>query len=172
MKKIIFSLLVLLISLDLSALEIGKVPPSVELSDDKGGRLDGSSWNSSEIKDKVLLMFYVDPDEKNMNEHVSTQIKEQEFDRTTYGSIAIINMKATWLPNFAIAKSLKKKQEKYPHTLYLKDLDKTLVDAWKLKDDSSNILCFDKDGSLLFEYQGKLEQKDVDKLINIIKTHI
>lgn len=172
MKKILLSFIVLLSTLNLYALELNKVPPVLELSGDKGGRLDGSAWSSHEIKDKVLLMFYVDPDEKNLNEHVSTQIKAQKFDRANYGSIAVINMAATWLPNFAIARSLKKKQEKYPDTLYLKDLDKSMLKAWTLKDDSSNVLCFDKDGTLLFEFQGKLAQSDIDQLIQIIKAHI
>ena len=69
----------------------------------------------------------VDPDESDLNNHVSEALKAEKFPLEKYGSIAIINMAATWLPNFALNMKLKSKQENYKNTVYVKDLQKILV---------------------------------------------
>ena len=53
-------------------LPIGEIPPTIVLKDDLGGRLDGTEWSSEElVSGKVLVLFYVDPDESDLNNHVS-----------------------------------------------------------------------------------------------------
>ena len=99
MKKTFFFLMVFL-SIPVQSTEI---LPLITLEKDLGGRLDGASWNSSEISGKTYVLFYVEPDEKNLNEHVADLINKENFSPVGYGSIGIINMAATWLPNFAIA---------------------------------------------------------------------
>ena len=42
-------------------LPLGEVPPLIELSGDKGGRINGESWSSSELQGKVFALFYADP---------------------------------------------------------------------------------------------------------------
>lgn len=154
------------------ALEVGKLPSPLILEGDTGGVLSGEAFSSKILKGKVHVLFYVDPDEKDLNEHVSAALKEQAFDRENYASVAIINMTATWLPNFAIASSLEAKQEKYPDTLYVKDLDSILVKEWDLKDDSSNIVLFAKDGKVLFIKKGKLDSEETLELISLIQDNI
>ena len=154
------------------ALEVGQLPSPLTLEGDNGGILSGEAFSSEILKDKVHVLFYVDPDEKDLNEHVSSALKEQAFDRSKYASVAIINMAATWLPNFAIASSLEAKQEKYPHTLYVKDLNSVLVKEWDLKDDSSNIVLFAKDGNVLFVKKGKLNNEETLELISLIQDNI
>jgi len=89
MKKL---LLLLLSALTLAALEVGKPAPEITLSGDQGGRLDGTAWSSSELKGKVHLLFYVDPDEKDLNNDFSDAIKAEALDRSRFASVAIINM--------------------------------------------------------------------------------
>lgn len=146
--------------------------PEVELSGENGGRLDGKAWNSSEIKGKVFAFFYVDPDEKDLNEAASKALSDAHFSLEKYASIAVINMAATWLPNFAIASSLKKKQEQYPDTLYLKDLKKVILDKWSLKDDSSNILIFDKKGNVVFKAMGKLSPVQIKEMLKAVNDNL
>jgi len=166
-------LTLLLLSLSLGlALELGKVPKPITLEGETGGVVSGEPFSSEILKDKVHVLFYVDPDEKEMNEHVSTALKKEAFDRSKYGSVAIINMAATWLPNFAIASKLEKKQKTYPDTLYVKDLDSILVKEWDLEDDSSNVVLFDKDGKVLFIKKGKLNSEETLELISLIQDHI
>ena len=154
------------------ALELGKLPKPINLKGEMGGILSGKPFSSDILKGKVHVLFYVDPDEKDLNEHVSTALKEKAFNRENYASVAIINMAATWLPNFAIASSLEAKQEKYPDTLYVKDLDSVLVKQWDLKDNSSNIVLFDKDGKVLFIKKGKLSNEETLELLSLIEDNI
>ncbi len=76
------------------------------------------------------------------------------------------------MPNFAIEAKLKKKQELYPDTLYVKDKKKVLVTAWSIADNSSDVMLFDKDGKLLYLFEGKLDEKEIAKVIQLIKDRV
>lgn len=165
-------LLPLLFSLSLSAVEIGHTLPAVTLDDDKGGRVTGEAWSSSELNGKVHLIFYVDPDEKDLNNELSDAVKAAEMDRSKYASVAIINMAATWKPNFAINAALKSKQEKFPHTIYVKDMDKHVVSAWSAADDNSDIIVLDKEGTVLFYHEGRVEGDQIKEVIKLIKDNM
>ena len=170
MKKIIAGAL---IAANLFAVNVGEKPKKVVIDGDNGGYVkDNSSWDSSMLKDKVYVMFYVDPDEKDKNERLAEALKKKHFDHTKFGSVAIINMAATWKPNFVIQKILESKQEKYKDTIYVMDKNKVLVDKWGLADDESDILLFDKDGKLLFYKAGRLSDEDIAKLIHIIEVKL
>ena len=162
-----------LLTLNLSALTIGEVAKEVTIEGDNGGMvLDGSAWNSSAIKDKVYVMFYVDPDEKDTNKEFSAILKEKKYDRSNYGSLAIINLAATWKPNFVIESILKDKQEEFPDTIYVKDKNSVLVNEWKVEDDASNILIFSKSGTVLFYKSGKMSEEDISNAIKIIEENL
>lgn len=165
-------LLPLLFSLSLSAVEIGQPLPGITLDNDKGGRVTGEAWSSSELQGKVHLLFYVDPDEKDLNNALSDAVKAAELDRSRYASVAIINMAATWKPNFAINAALKSKQEKFPHTVYVKDMDKYVVNAWGVADDNSDIIVIDKMGKVLFYHAGKVEGEQIKEVIALIKENM
>jgi uncharacterized protein len=154
------------------AIELGEVPPKVELQEKLGGRLDGTAWSSDELKGKVHVLFYVDPDEKDTNNDASEALDKEKFPVEKFQSVAIINMAATWMPNFAISMSIEEKQKRYPRTIYVRDYKKVLVDAWKIADDSSDVLAFDKQGKLLFRKDGKLSPEDIQKLLKAIKDNL
>jgi predicted transcriptional regulator len=171
-----FSILMILLlsALPLSAeLPIGEIPPNIVLEGDLGGRLDGSAWNSEElISGKVMVLFYVDPDESDLNNHVSDALKAENFPLDKYGSLGVANMGATWLPNFAINIKLKSKQAKHKATIYVKDLEKTFVKLWGLNDDDSDIILFGKDGKVLYSYDGKFSDAQVKELIQAVKDNL
>jgi YtfJ family uncharacterized protein len=171
-KAIIVVLAVFLITHLALAVEMGQVPPKVELKEKLGGRLDGTAWSSEEMKAKVHVLFYVDPDEKDTNNDASEALDKQKFPSEKFQSVAIINMAATWLPNFAISSSLKEKQERYPRTIYVRDYKKVIVNAWKIADDSSDVLAFDKEGKLIFRKDGKLTHEEIQTLIKVIKDNL
>jgi uncharacterized protein len=153
-------------------LQIGQVPKTVVLQDKQGGHLDGRPWSSEEIRDKVSVFFYVDPDERDLNNDASEALKKEAFPLDKYQSFAVMNMAATWLPNIAINRSLKKKQEQYPSTIYVRDNDKTLVEAWGLSDDNNCVLAFDKEGRLIFRKDGQLDEQEINTLIQAIRGHL
>ena len=150
-------------------LEVGQTPKAVELTGDLGGRLDGSPWSSKELTGKVHVVFYADPDEKDLNNETSDALRAENFPREKYQSFAIINMDATWLPNFAISSALEEKQKKYPNAIYVKDYDKILVKEWGLADDNNDVLAFDQNGKLIFMKAGKLTPEDIQKLVGLIR---
>jgi len=157
----------------LAELPIGEIPPKVILKDDLGGRLDGTQWSSEElVSGKVIVLFYVDPDESELNNHVSEALKAENYPREKYGSIGMANMAATWLPNFAINMKLKSKQEQYKKTVYVKDLDKTLVKEWGLSDDNSDVVVFGKDGSVLYSVDGKFTDAQVKEIVKVVRDNL
>jgi len=170
MKKIITTLL--LSTLATFALNIGEVPKEVMISGDNGGKVDGSAWSSSMLKDKVFVLFYVDPDKKEDSEKFVDALHAKNYDKEKYGSIAIINLKATWLPNFAIEKMLKKKQEAFPDTIYVKDKTKLLVSEWSLADDSINVILFNKKGELLYTHEGFIDEEETKNIFSLIEKEI
>lgn len=167
-------LVALFATLNLYALNVGKIPKEITLSGDNGGMVaDGSAWDSKSIKDKVYVMFYVDPDEKDVNEDFSQALKKKEYHKKgNYGTIAIINLAATWKPNFIIEKILKSKQKEFPTTIYVKDKNSVLVKKWKVADDNSDILIFDKTGKLIFYKAGKMKDTDMQKAFKLIEDNL
>ena len=170
MKKV-FLLLVLSASVSF-ALMLGQIPPSVIIDGKSGGQVDGNAWDSTMLNGKVYVLFYVDPDKKDLNEAFTEALHEKQFSYDKYGSVAIVNMAATWMPNFAIEMKLKAKQKKYPNALYVRDKKKVLVKKWALEDDNSDILVFSKSGKLIFQYAGKLNQDQIDKVISLIESNL
>lgn len=171
--KIKILLLSVLMALNLSAVTVGEVPSSIVIDGENGGMVqDGSAWSSSTVVDKVYVMFYVDPDEKDTNNEFSATLKEKKYDRANYGSLAVINLAATWKPNFVIESILESKQEEFPDTIYVKDKKSVLVNEWKVEDDASNILIFSKRGEVLFYKSGKMNKEDISNAINVIESNL
>jgi YtfJ family uncharacterized protein len=171
-KGLVFVLAVFLISQVAQAVDIGEIPPKVELKEKLGGRLDGKPWSSEELQGKVYVLFYVDPDERDTNNDTSEALYREKFPSDKFQSVAIINMAATWLPNFAISSFLKEKQKRYSTTIYVRDYKKVVVNAWKITDDSNDVLAFDKQGRLIFKKDGKLTEEEIKTLIGLIRDHL
>ena len=169
---LILVLAVVFLNLPAQAIEMGKVPPKVELKEKLGGRLDGTPWSSAELQGKLSVIFYVDPDEKDTNNDASEALNKQKYPEDKYQSFGIINMAATWMPNFAISSALKDKQKRYPKTIYVRDYKKVLVKEWNIADDSSDVLVFDKKGELIFRKDGKLSAAEIQTLLKVIREHL
>ena len=170
MKKIVLAGLIL--AVNSMAIEIGKVPEAVTISGKDGGRTDGKAWNASSLKGKVHILFYVDPDEKELNAALNNALKEKKYDRSKFASVAIVNMAATWMPNMAIEVKLKSKQKEFPATTYVRDRNKVLVKKWGLGDDNSDVLLFNKKGELIYKKFGKLSQNEITSLLDLIDKNL
>ncbi|WP_456453174.1 YtfJ family protein, partial [Hydrogenimonas sp.] len=135
----------------------------------EGGRVDGRPFDSQTLTGKVTVIFYVDPDKKSLNEDFTDALHAQRFDRAKYQSVAIVNMAATWMPNFAIASALKAKQEKYPDTIYVKDLHKKGVEVWNMADDDANFAVVSKEGKVLYMKSGKIPEDEYERIFRTIQ---
>ncbi|MDF1884006.1 transcriptional regulator [Sulfurimonas sp. SAG-AH-194-C21] len=167
-------LVALLATLNLSAITVGEIPKTVTIEGENGGNItDNSAWSSSSIKGNVYVVFYVDPDEKDTNDHFSQALKKKDYRKIgAFGSMAIINLAATWKPNFIIESILKDKQEEFKKTIYVKDKNSVLVNEWEVADDASNILIFDKTGKLLFYKSGRMSDEDMTKAFSLIEANL
>lgn len=154
------------------AIELGKVPTPVSIDGENGGKIDGTAWNSSMLKGKIYTVFYVDPDERDLNNPLADALKAKKYDRKKVNSVAIINLAATWLPNVILEAKLKEKQKIFPHTIYVKDKKKVLVKEWKLADDNSDILVFDKNGKLIYKKFGKVSDEEIKDVIALIEKNL
>jgi len=174
MKKwlTLFCAALLLPGFAFGTLPVGEKPPTVVLEGDKGERVNGGSWSSDELVGSVHILFYVDPDESDLNDATSEALKAADFDKEQFRSVAIINMDATWLPNAVIQMRLESKQEEYPNTVYVRDNQKVLVDEWRLADDSSDIVLFDRDGTVLFSVDGQLSDAQIQELLGLIRERM
>ena len=170
MKKIILGCL--LTAAGAMAIEVGNMPPSVTLSGANGGKVDGTPWRSSMLKGKVHILFYVDPDERKLNDALTKALKKRHFDRNKYASVAMINLAATWMPDAILESKLKDKQKEFPDTIYVKDKKKVVLKKWELADDNSDILLFDKQGRLIYKKFGKLSKEEIQQVLSLIEKNL
>src|SRR5512133_3067418 len=144
MKKTVLGvLLVLLWSVSIAVaaeLKVGEKASDFKLKDSTGKEY---SLIDPHFKGKVLYIAYVDPDEKDTNNHVEDALKKEReaggLDKTKYEGFGIVNLKASMMPNFLIKSAIKSKQEKTGATIIL-DLDYTILNLWGLKNDASNVV--------------------------------
>jgi predicted transcriptional regulator len=156
----------------LELLREGSRPPELLLDGENGGKLDGTPWDYRNYLGKIHLVFYVDPDERSDGEALEDALDAQKFKIGQVDSSALINMKATVLPNFMIGITLSAKQKKFPTTTYAKDFTKYLVKEWGLKDDAYNFIIFNKKGELIYRKTGKPSADEITAIIELIKKNL
>ncbi len=157
-----------------SPLVVGALPSTIVLDGPSGANVNGTAWTSDSIAKtgKVISLFYVDPEERKLNEDVELAYDNMHFSKEEHGSVAVINMAAAWYPNNLINRELTVKQAKFPRTTYVKDLKKSLVKEWDLQDDSVNIVVFGKDGKIIFIKKGPISPSEIPKLMALISANL
>jgi len=173
MKKYVCAVILVLTFLALTAwsaeLKVGDKAPGFSLKDSLGKVY---TLDSPEYKGRVMSIFYVSPDEKDLNNHVEDALlKDEGLDRkNTYKGLGITNLKASNMPNFIIKSVIKSKQEKTGAVILL-DYDYTILNLWGLKNNSSDVVVLDKERICRYIYKGKLPAEEVTKLISVIKEY-
>ncbi len=150
-------------------LKAGDKAPDFKLPDSTGKVY---SLASPEFQGKVLSVFYVDPDEKDLNAHVAeVLLKEPDLERNVrYTHLEIRNLKASKMPNFLIKSVVKNKQEKTGAVILLDDTY-TVLKKWGLKNHTSSLVILDKERICRYVYNGKLPRAEVDKVLQIIREY-
>ena len=175
MKKTVLALLLVLlwtVSAAFAAeLKVGDKASDFKLKDSTGKEY---SLDHPQFKGKVLYVAYVDPDEKDTNNHVEDALKKERdsggLDKARYEGFGIVNLEASMMPNFLLKSAIKSKQEKTGATIIL-DPDYTIIKHWGLKNDASNVVVLDKERICRYVYSGKLPQEELTKMIGIIKEY-
>ena len=174
MKKVITlcCAALLLPSFVFGPLPVWEKPSQVVLEGDQGNRVNGGSWSSDELVGAVHVLFYVDPDESDLNNAASDALKAEHFDKAQYRSVDIINMDATWLPNAVLQMRLESKQEEDPPNDLCAGQPDCWWRSWDLADDSSDIVLFDRDGTVLFSVDGQLTEVQIQELLGLIRERM
>lgn len=154
-------------------LKIGHKVPSTIIEGKNGGLVDSDKpFNVKHLAGKVQIIWYVDPDEKDLNDYAVERLRKEKFPLDQVGSVAIINFDATVIPNWILAKIIANSQDKNKNTLYVKDMKKILVKEWGMKDDSSNLVVLSENLKVLYWYGGKLDKKTTDQFLEVVRKHI
>lgn len=131
---------------------------------------DGKVYTMESWAGRVLLINYVDPDEADLNEHLSDAMKkakeEGRLKEETYKGIGIADCAATWKPDFAIRLIAGKKAEKFK-TVILFDYDAKLRGAWGLKKDTANVILLDKNRVCRAIVRGRVPDDQIEKLVQL-----
>ena len=152
-------------------LPVGSTPKTIVLQGEQGKLVDGGGpWKSDLFKGYVTILFYVDPDESDLNNAASEALKDANLPADQVRSVAVINMDATLLPNFLIQGKLEDKQKEYQNTLYVMDYKKVLVNEWGLGDHNSDVVIFDKQGKVLFSVDGQLNDSQIKQMLTAVKS--
>jgi len=139
---------------------IGKTVNNVQLRN-----ADDVAMSIPHFGQKVLAVFYNDPDAKDVNNPLSDAIKERKFPKEKYTGIGIANCADTWLPNSVIRYAAREKEKKYPGAVILIDDDHILSKAWELPngDDKAYIVIIGKD--LKIKYIKLVKNQEESKAI-------
>ncbi|NTW17970.1 MAG: hypothetical protein HGA41_11020, partial [Syntrophaceae bacterium] len=121
MKRIIvctFLAWMLSVSCASAELKVGDKATNFILKDSLGKEY---TLNSPEFKGRVVYVNYADVGSKDMNKHVDDALKKDPgIDRkNNYVGFGIANMKASFVPDFIIARVIKSKQEETGATILL-----------------------------------------------------
>ena len=131
---------------------------------------EGKDFSMASWAGKVLFVNYVDPDESDLNEHLSDAMKKAKdqglLKDETYKGIGIADCKATWKPDVLIRSIAGSKAKKF-NTVILFDYDATLRAAWGLEVDTSNVILLDKNRIVRVIVRGKVPESEVASIVQI-----
>ncbi|MDP4208030.1 MAG: YtfJ family protein [Bacteroidota bacterium] len=130
MKRVLFSLLFV------SALFAGQAFGQVGKSVSPLQLIDANDKPKAipSIGKKVIMIFYTDPDVKDVNDPLSEVVKAKGYPKDKYQAIGVANCKDTWIPNSGIRMKARQKEKQFPESLILLDENHTLAQAWGLGD--------------------------------------
>jgi predicted transcriptional regulator len=126
-------------------LTVGKAVSTVKIQNP-----DNAPATIPAIGQKVIAIFYTDPDVKDINEPLTEAIKAKKFSPDKYVGVGIANMADTWLPNSVIRYAGRQKQAKYPASVIMCDDKHILAKAWGLGDcdDVGYVIIIGKDSKV------------------------
>ena len=144
----------------------GKLEVGIQASEWIFPDADGKYFNMDFWRGKILLINYVDPDVFEMIEPFNDEVNRL-FSRDKCDGLAIVDCKATWIPNFLIRKVAAAKANKF-ETEILFDYDTKLRKSWGLKENSNNVIILDKDRICRAIVRGNITDKKQKELIKLI----
>jgi len=155
------------------AIERGRGLPEIVLEGEQGGLVQGNSrWSSRSMDGQLQFVIYVDPDDHTLNDELIDQLRAQKYSKEQLASTAIINLAASWKPNAIILSILRGKQNEFPNTTYVFDRHQAVAKAWELPKEGYQVMLLDRDGTVLFEKAGKLQKKEIESFLDLVRLKV
>lgn len=170
-KTILMLTLFAVVSLN-AQIEVNKNLPDLVLSEDKGGSINGEEWKSSDLKNKLNIIFYVAPNQQNDVEPLLNKIDSAGYNFESVEVTLVINTEATWIPNSIIEGKVKDKAEDDTTKNYVLDKDKVLLSEWNLSEDNPNIIVVDKSAKVIYFFNEKIDKDSENELLKTIENEI
>ena len=172
MKRLLFSLIVVLITVSFAfaqsgKLEVGKKVPEWVLPDANKVDHTMDTW-----KGKVLQINYVDPDVSDLNDPFNDEVDkaadiDKRINKDYFKGFGIVDTKSTWKPNGLIRMIAKNKEKKYGTTI-LFDYDAKLQNLWGVPPDNYTVVIVDKARVCRALYKGEIPASEHEKIIQLI----
>ena len=123
------------------------------------------------VGEKVIAVFYTDPDEKDVNDPLSDALKAKNFSKDKYAGIGIADCKDTWIPDAAIRMKARQKEKQFPGTIILLDTKRELSKAWGLGDCNGLgvVIIIGKDAKIKFIKNVKTQEESKSITSNVLK---
>jgi predicted transcriptional regulator len=142
-------------------------------------QLKNTENESREIPDfgkKVVIVFYTDPDCKDINDPLSKAVKNGGF-KDKIAGIGISNCADSWIPDILVRKGALKKEKQFSGSVLLIDLDHILSREWGLGNcnNLSMVIVIGKDMKVrYFKYikTGEESIKVIPEIIGIIEKEM
>lgn len=172
-KKIILSAMLFTgAMMHAQTLTVGKVVSTVKIQNP-----DNVATNIPAIGQKVVALFYTDPDVKDINEPLTEAIKAKKFTPDKYVGVGIANMADSWLPNSVIRYAGRQKQAKYPASVIMVDDKHILSKAWGLGDcnEVGYVIIIGKDSKVKYVKAVKSQEESkaiISTVLSLIESDV
>ncbi|TAA47683.1 YtfJ family protein [Corallincola spongiicola] len=132
-------------------------------------------WDTSKLAGKVRVIQAMAgrTSAKQMNAPLMTMISEQHFPEQSYQTTTIINQDdAMWGTSGIVKSSAESSKKEFPWSSLVVDQEGDIAKAWGLKEESSAIIVQNQMGEILFVKEGKLSDKEMQQVIELINKTI
>ncbi|KXX66766.1 hypothetical protein AVL50_29995 [Flammeovirga sp. SJP92] len=128
------------------------------------------------IGEKVVMIFYADPDTPDANEDFVKKVKQWKFNLDEFKAYGIVNLKDSKYPNGIVRfmiRMIRKRSKREASALILTDPKGTVTKEWNTGDcnNSIGVLLVDNTGEVLFWKAGELTEEETDFVIKEICDH-
>jgi uncharacterized protein len=119
------------------------------------------------LGEKIITIFYTDPDAKDVNDPLSDALKAKNFSKDKYAGVGVANCKDSWVPNSAVRMKARQKEKQFPGSIILLDENKAFSTAWGLGDcnDAGVVIVVGKDKKIKFIKA--IKKQDESKAITV-----
>lgn len=123
------------------------------------------------IGSKVVIVFYTDPDCKDVNDPMSAAIKDGGF-KDKIAGIGVVNCTDTWIPDVLIRQGALKKEKQFQGSVILLDPKHILKKSCDLGNcnNASIVIIIGRDNKVKYSRTIKSEKESIEAIPEVIEV--